>query len=61
MSKSSWLVAAVCLSFSAINASGQLPQFVKLVERASPSVVNISATRSTPRHGDQFNNETTAG
>ena len=57
MSKSSWLVAVVCLSFSALGASGELPQFVELVKRASPSVVNIRATRSSPQHGGQFNNE----
>lgn len=48
---------AVLIAFSAMSASAALPEFTKLVERASPAVVNIRATRETPSMEERFDGE----
>ncbi len=57
MNRSCWLVAVVCFTCGAGGAGADLPQFAELVKRASPAVVNISATRDRPARLNQFNNE----
>jgi serine protease Do len=57
MNKSCWFVAVACISFATFSASAQLPRFTELVKHATPSVVNISATRNKPAASDRFRNE----
>lgn len=54
----SGLLALVMMIALSLPASAALPEFTKLVKRAAPAVVNISATRAAPQSRfDQFDEQ----
>ncbi|XOV90033.1 MAG: DegQ family serine endoprotease [Pseudomonadota bacterium] len=54
----SGLLALVMMIAVSLPASAALPEFTKLVKRAAPAVVNISATRAAPQSRfDQFDEQ----
>jgi serine protease Do len=50
-------VVAASLVAVSLTAHGALPEFTKLVKKASPAVVNINTTRTAPSPRSQFDED----